>query len=144
MTASPLRRTLYTALESFAPVFEANPDLKIVALPDLQEISDVACDTGSEPSVLKEEFKSGVDLDLVHEGWNNKVCLGVTEMRSPFPVTHELTRISVAKRSLCANQPSDQRACPRSPPMAESPPGEGDRHGHTRWLPTLLYGRLGR
>ncbi|CAG8349139.1 unnamed protein product [Penicillium salamii] len=72
VTASPLRRTLYTALESFAPVFEANPDLKIIALPDLQEISDVACDTGSEPSVLKEEFKSGVDLDLVHEGWNNK------------------------------------------------------------------------
>ncbi|KAJ5513539.1 Histidine phosphatase superfamily clade-1 [Penicillium fimorum] len=72
VTASPLRRTLYTALESFAPVFESKPDLKIIALPDIQEISDVACDTGSEPSVLKEEFPTRVDLDLVHDGWNNK------------------------------------------------------------------------
>lgn len=75
MTASPLRRTLYTALESFTPVFEAKPDLKIIALPDIQETSDVACDTGSDPSVLKEEFTSGVDLDLVRDGWNNKVLL---------------------------------------------------------------------
>lgn len=74
MTASPLRRTLYTALESFGPVFETKPDLKIIALPDLQETSDVACDTGSDPSALKEEFKSHVDLDLVQDGWNNKVC----------------------------------------------------------------------
>jgi broad specificity phosphatase PhoE len=73
VTASPLRRTIYTALESFAPVFESNPDLKIIALPDIQETSDVPCDTGSDPSVLKEEFKTGVDLDLVQDGWNNKV-----------------------------------------------------------------------
>jgi broad specificity phosphatase PhoE len=73
VTASPLRRTLYTALESFAPVFESNPDLKIIALPDIQETSDVPCDTGSDPSILKEEFKTGVDLDLVQDGWNNKV-----------------------------------------------------------------------
>ena len=92
VTASPLRRTLYTALESFAPVFEANPDLKIIALPDLQEISDVACDTGSEPSVLKEEFTSGVDLDLVYEGWNNKVCL-LRGSAVPLSVTHDLTNV---------------------------------------------------
>lgn len=78
MTASPLRRTLYTALESFAPVFESKPDLKIIALPDIQETSDVPCDTGSEPSALKEEFKTGVDLDLVEEGWNNKVCFSLS------------------------------------------------------------------
>ncbi|KAI2733984.1 hypothetical protein DTO012A8_10089 [Penicillium roqueforti] len=41
VTASPLRRTIYTALESFAPVFESKPDLKIIALPDIQETSDV-------------------------------------------------------------------------------------------------------
>ncbi|KAJ5845680.1 hypothetical protein N7534_009349 [Penicillium rubens] len=69
----PLRRTIYTALESFAPVFESNPDLKIIALPDIQETSDVPCDTGSDPSVLKEEFKTGVDLDRVQDGWNNKL-----------------------------------------------------------------------
>lgn len=75
VTASPLRRTLYTALESFEPVFQAKPDLKVIALPDIQETSDVACDTGSDPSVLKAEFKERVDLDLVQDGWNNKVCV---------------------------------------------------------------------
>lgn len=73
VTASPLRRTIYTALESFEPVFQAKPDLKIIALPDIQETSDVPCDTGSEPEALKCEFKSGVDLTLVQKGWNNKV-----------------------------------------------------------------------
>jgi broad specificity phosphatase PhoE len=83
VTASPLRRTLYTALESFEPVLKAKPDLKVIALPDIQEISDVPCDTGSEPSVLKEEFKSNVDLDLVQEGWNNKVCFFLAYRISP-------------------------------------------------------------
>jgi hypothetical protein len=48
-----------------------------VALPELQETSDLPCDTGSEPSVLEEEFSQGqfagtVDLELVGQGWNNK------------------------------------------------------------------------
>ncbi|KAJ5460861.1 uncharacterized protein N7458_002413 [Penicillium daleae] len=73
VTASPLRRTIYTALESFGPVFESHPDMKLIALPDTQETSDVPCDTGSEPAVLQEEFAGKpVDLELVHEGWNNK------------------------------------------------------------------------
>ncbi|KAJ5105395.1 phosphoglycerate mutase family protein [Penicillium alfredii] len=72
VTASPLRRTIYTALESFEPVFEVHPDLKLIALPDVQETSDVACDTGSEPSALRREFEGQpVDLELVQEGWNN-------------------------------------------------------------------------
>lgn len=86
VTASPLRRTLHTALESFEPVLKAKPDLKVIALPDIQEISDVACDTGSEPSVLKEEFKSAVDLDLVQIGWNDKVCSLMT--RRVMPTDH--------------------------------------------------------
>ncbi|KAJ5595202.1 phosphoglycerate mutase family protein [Penicillium hispanicum] len=73
VTASPLRRTIYTALESFGPVFEAHPDMKLIALPDVQETSDVPCDTGSEPQALREEFADkNVDLELVREGWNNK------------------------------------------------------------------------
>ncbi|KAJ5316701.1 hypothetical protein N7508_001209 [Penicillium antarcticum] len=72
VTTSPLRRTIYTALESFEPVFQAKPDLKVIALPDIQETSDVPCDTGSEPELLASEFKSGVDLALVQKGWNNK------------------------------------------------------------------------
>lgn len=62
---------------------KAKPDLKVIALPDIQEISDVACDTGSEPSVLKEEFKSAVDLDLVQIGWNDKVCSLITRRFMP-------------------------------------------------------------
>ncbi len=74
ITASPLRRTIYTALESFGPVLEARPDMNLIALPDTQETSDVPCDTGSEPQALREEFAGKpVDLHLVHEGWNNKV-----------------------------------------------------------------------
>ncbi|KAJ5959671.1 Histidine phosphatase superfamily clade-1 [Penicillium vulpinum] len=108
VTASPLRRTLYTALESFAPVFESKPDLKIIALPDIQEISDVACDTGSEPSVLKEEFKTGVDLDLVEEGWNNKLgdCLKIIH----HVVYSHLSVTKVSGRYAPANQALKQRA----------------------------------
>ncbi|KAJ5548123.1 hypothetical protein N7513_005357 [Penicillium frequentans] len=73
VTASPLRRTIYTALESFEPVFQAHPEFKLIALPDLQETSDVPCDTGSEPQALQQEFAGkNVDLDMVHEGWNSK------------------------------------------------------------------------
>jgi hypothetical protein len=49
--------------------------MKLIALPDTQETSDVPCDTGSEPEALQEEFAGKpVDLELVHKGWNNKVC----------------------------------------------------------------------
>ncbi|CAD6447530.1 a91fb390-1aa4-400c-8e4a-4b264905ef70 [Sclerotinia trifoliorum] len=71
LIASPLRRTLYTALYSF-PTFIASGS-KVVALPELQETSTLPCDTGSEPVALAEEFAGSVDLELVTEGWNSKV-----------------------------------------------------------------------
>lgn len=77
VTASPLRRTIYTALQSFGPVFEAHKDTKLLLLPDVQETSDVPCDTGSDPVDLRKEIEENglpVDPSLVHEGWNNKVC----------------------------------------------------------------------
>lgn len=73
--ASPLRRTLYTALLAFKPALDAKPDLKVIALPELQETSDVPCDTGSNLKVLHDEFEEKglrVDLGLVDEEWNNK------------------------------------------------------------------------
>ncbi|PYH88127.1 hypothetical protein BO71DRAFT_414327 [Aspergillus ellipticus CBS 707.79] len=77
VTASPLRRTLYTALQSFAPFFAAHPDAKVVALPDVQETSDVPCDTGSDVAVLEQEegLKGRVEFGEVDgwEGWNVKV-----------------------------------------------------------------------
>jgi len=71
LAASPLRRTLYTALLSFPDVVLRG--LKIVALPEAQETGLLPCDTGSDPEVLKKEFgTSTVDLSLVQEGWNSK------------------------------------------------------------------------
>lgn len=52
--------------------------MKVIAIPEAQETSDVPCDTGSDPDVLKKEFeekKLPVDLSLVKEGWNSKVSL---------------------------------------------------------------------
>lgn len=49
--------------------------MKLVALPDVQETSDVPCDTGSDPEVLEREFvekRLPVDLGLLRDGWNNK------------------------------------------------------------------------
>ena len=49
-----------------------------MALPELQETSDLPCDTGSAPGKLEAEFEEGrwagcVDLSLVREGWNSKL-----------------------------------------------------------------------
>lgn len=57
-------------------MFQSHPDMKMIALPDAQETSDVACDTGSDPEVLRKEMEEKnvpIDLGLVHDGWNNKV-----------------------------------------------------------------------
>ncbi len=50
---------------------------QVIALPELQETSDLPCDTGSDPAKLQEEYGTGkwkgtVDLSLVSEGWNDK------------------------------------------------------------------------
>ncbi|PQE17712.1 Histidine phosphatase superfamily clade-1 protein [Rutstroemia sp. NJR-2017a BVV2] len=75
LVSSPLRRTLYTTLYSFPSVVSRG--VKVVALPEIQETSDLPCDTGSDVGVLREEFDAGefkgmVDLGLVKEGWNDK------------------------------------------------------------------------
>lgn len=78
IVSSPLRRAVQTALCSFQPAI--NRGVKIVVLPELQETSDVACDTGSEVSKLEEEFGGivgpqgkVVDLSLLDENWHVKV-----------------------------------------------------------------------
>lgn len=70
LVASPMRRTLYTCLLSFAPVAKAGK--KVTALPDAQEVSRQPCDVGSEPEKLAAEFGDKVDFGLVHKGWNDK------------------------------------------------------------------------
>jgi len=72
LVASPLRRTIYTCLLTFAD--EVEQGLVVVALPEIQETSGLPCDTGSDASKLREEFGEAgkVDLSLVKDGWNNK------------------------------------------------------------------------
>ena len=73
VVASPMKRTLYTALIAFAPVLKANVSMKIIALPQLQETSSIPCDTGSPRAELEKEFKGyPIDFSLVDADWNSK------------------------------------------------------------------------
>lgn len=71
LVASPLRRTIYTALHAFTP--ELDQGMTIIALPEAQETADVPCDTGTDADELKEEMKGKpVDLSRCAKGWNIK------------------------------------------------------------------------
>jgi len=70
LVASPMRRTLYTCLEAFGS--HDDHGLRIVAVPEIQEISDAPCDTGSDPEVLAAEFGVAVDLSRVGADWTDK------------------------------------------------------------------------
>ncbi|KAK7932482.1 hypothetical protein PG985_003194 [Apiospora marii] len=70
LVASPMRRTIYTCLLSFAPVVERGQ--VVTALPDAQEVSLQPCDHGSDPAKLRAEFGDNVNFALVPEGWNDK------------------------------------------------------------------------
>ncbi|CCC13047.1 hypothetical protein SMACR_06190 [Sordaria macrospora] len=80
LVASPMRRTLYTCLLSFQPAVERlakgkNGKGVVIALPEVQEVSNLPCDVGSSPEKLHEEFDPAgalVGLDLVKEGWQDK------------------------------------------------------------------------
>jgi broad specificity phosphatase PhoE len=77
VVASPMKRTVYTALHSFAPAIK-DKRLKVFALPELQETSDLPCDTGSKVSDLEAEFKGQpVDLSYMYtppaKAWNTKL-----------------------------------------------------------------------
>ncbi|KAF2767303.1 phosphoglycerate mutase family protein [Teratosphaeria nubilosa] len=72
VVASPIKRTMYTALLGFGPDIAAK-GLKVVALPELQETSDLPCDTGSSPAEVAKEFEGKpVDLALLTEEWCSK------------------------------------------------------------------------
>ncbi|KAF5586132.1 histidine phosphatase superfamily clade-1 [Fusarium subglutinans] len=71
IVSSPLRRTLQTTLLAFPAQLERG--LHIVALPEVQEVSDMNCDTGSDLSVIKAEFQQQpVDFSVVEPGWEVK------------------------------------------------------------------------
>jgi broad specificity phosphatase PhoE len=77
VTASPLCRALQTAFLIFSPALTSNSKCpsQILALPDAQETSDDLCDTGFDPSSIRDivvENNWPVDLSLVKDGWNVK------------------------------------------------------------------------
>ncbi|KAK3492481.1 histidine phosphatase superfamily [Neurospora hispaniola] len=79
LVASPMRRTLYTCLLSFQPAVErlakgGKKEGVVVALPEVQEVSNLPCDVGSAPEKLHQEFDEAglVDLSLVKDGWQDK------------------------------------------------------------------------
>ncbi|CAI7656073.1 uncharacterized protein N7487_003287 [Penicillium crustosum] len=70
--SSPLRRTIQTALLAF-PSHVGDGALKVIAWPEVQEASDLNCDTGSDLLDIKAEFeKLPVDFTLVEPGWHIK------------------------------------------------------------------------
>jgi broad specificity phosphatase PhoE len=72
IVSSPIRRTLYTSLMSFEHDIKTK-GLTIIAFPEVQETSDLPCDTGSSPEELAQEFAGKpIDLSLVTHGWNVK------------------------------------------------------------------------
>jgi len=63
---------MYTALLGFSDDI-AQQNLKIIALPEIQETSDLPCDTGSDPEEVQREFEGKpVDLSLLKSDWNSK------------------------------------------------------------------------
>lgn len=72
VVASPLKRTIYTALLSFGDAIDKK-NMTIIALPEIQETSNLPCDTGSSREDIAKEFE-GVRLDLsrVPDDWTSK------------------------------------------------------------------------
>lgn len=71
--ASPLTRTISTALIAFEAPLASGKLPSIRAWPAVQEVSDVPCDRGSPLAVVSEEFgQDKVDFGLVEEGWEHK------------------------------------------------------------------------
>lgn len=72
--ASSLRRTLMTALDAFAPQLARKQPGVVYAWPDVQEVSDLPCDSGSALALVRDEFGSQVvNYDMVESGWELKV-----------------------------------------------------------------------
>ncbi|KAJ5317765.1 hypothetical protein PENANT_c004G08181 [Penicillium antarcticum] len=73
--ASPMRRAIYTGLEAFGSVLQEQQGTKLIALPDLQEVSDFPCDVGSDIVSLRKEINDAnlpVDLSFVEGDWTSK------------------------------------------------------------------------
>lgn len=135
IVSSPLRRALHTALCSFQPAIARG--IKIVALPELQETSDIVCDEGSEKSDLEREFADAkgpsgenvVDLGLLYEGWWVKVSLLTNRHYRNLWVDRCFFRIK--ERQIRTDFQRSHHPRQDGQTMAEGTPGRGDRGGGT-------------
>ncbi|KZM26063.1 uncharacterized protein EKO05_0005874 [Ascochyta rabiei] len=76
IVASPLRRTLHTALLIFYGLLQSKPDLRIIALHEVQKMSDLPCDIGLLVAELEKEFRGKpVNFSLVSLDWTDKVTV---------------------------------------------------------------------
>ncbi|KAI0352796.1 phosphoglycerate mutase-like protein [Trametes cingulata] len=75
LVTSPLRRTLSTTLVGFPHLrkrLEAQGK-PIIVLPQLQEVNDLPCDTGSDRAVLEADPEfAGLDFSALTPDWNSK------------------------------------------------------------------------
>jgi broad specificity phosphatase PhoE len=72
VVCSPMKRTISTALLAFKHYLHTNK-LELIALPELQELSNKPCDTGSSLAELLTEFREEpVDLNWVPHDWDSK------------------------------------------------------------------------
>jgi hypothetical protein len=71
--ASPLRRTLRTALLAFSQPLQ-RLGRPVIALPHIQETTGLPCDTGSELGAISGDFDGlPIDWSQVEIGWQVKV-----------------------------------------------------------------------
>jgi hypothetical protein len=84
--ASPLRRAIQTAIESFSPAL-LKPEVPFLLVPGAQEISGKPCDVGFEREELEAELKKilaveagdigfdpkRIDYGILESGWSSKV-----------------------------------------------------------------------
>lgn len=78
--ASPLRRTIQTALIAFAPYVQHG--MKIIAVPTAQEASADPSDVGSDLETLKGWFDHDVDFRYITPDWNGKKGIYATDPKS--------------------------------------------------------------
>lgn len=93
--ASPLKRTMETMFSSFGNTIKSR-DFTVIALPEIQESSDLPCDTGSELEELQHEFEGlKIDWSRVKPGWNSKKGIwlpGSAEVRARCKVARQWLR----------------------------------------------------
>lgn len=90
--ASPLFRTIETALYSFKPAIDRG--IQIVMMPEVQECDNDKCNRGHSPDEIKKKFRDVVNVDNLSPGWYDK------SSGSPYEPTGDKLR----KRALNARK----------------------------------------